>query len=58
MFFRKKNRPHERFYLFPGQGGKNYLRKQQIIMRWTVAAALLAAAVLAVVLWWLSRPKP
>lgn len=56
VFFRKKDKPRERFYLFPGQGGRNYRRKQRLIMRWTLAVSLLAAAVLAAVLWWLARP--
>lgn len=54
----KKNKPRERFYLLPGQGGKNYHRKQRVILRWTIAAALMFGAVLAVVLWAFSKPKP
>ena len=57
MFFRKKDRPRERFYLLPGQGGKNFHRKQQFIMRWTLAAALVCGLVVAVLMWWLSKPK-
>ena len=56
MFYRKKNKPRERFYLFPGQGGSNYRLKQQLIMRWTLAAAALGAAAVAAILWWLARP--
>ena len=58
MFFRKKDKPRERFYLLPGQGGRNFHRKQRLIMRWTVASALVFAVALAVVMWWLSKPKP
>jgi len=57
VFFRKKDKPHERFYLLPGQGGKNYHRKQMYIMRWTIAVALIFGALLAAALWWMSRPK-
>jgi len=57
VIFRKKDKPRERFYLLPGQGGRNYHRKQQFIMRWTILAALLFGVVLAAVMWWLSRPK-
>lgn len=57
MLFGKKNKPRERFYLFPGQGGRNYRRKQRFILRWAVAVALGFGTVLAVVLWWSSKPK-
>ena len=57
MLFGKKNKPRERFYLLPGQGGRNYRRKQQRILRWTVVAALLFGTVLALLLWWSSKPK-
>ena len=57
MFFRKKNKPRERFYLLPGQGGRNYHRKQRRLLWWSVAVALLFGLVLAAVMWWLSRPK-
>jgi len=56
VFFRKKDKSRERFYLFPGQGGSNYRLKQQLIMRWTLAAAVLGAAAVAAILWWLARP--
>jgi hypothetical protein len=58
VFLRKKNRPRERFYLLPGQGGKNYHRKQRLILRWSVAMALIFGAILSVVMWMMSKPKP
>ena len=58
VLFARKKKPRERFYLLPGQGGKNYHRKKQRIMRWTVAASLLGGGVLAVVMWWLAKPRP
>jgi hypothetical protein len=58
VFFSKKNKPRERFYLFPGQGGRNYRRKQQVFIRWAIVASLIFGAVLATVMWWLSRPRP
>jgi hypothetical protein len=63
VFGRKKHKAHasdeaqERFYLFPGQGGRNYRIKQQRIMRWTVAVSLIFGALLTVILWWLSHPR-
>jgi hypothetical protein len=64
VFGRKKHKAHqsdeshERFYLFPGQGGRNYRIKQQRIMCWTVAVSLVFGALLTVILWWLSHPRP
>lgn len=58
MLFSRQDKPRERFYLFPGQGGKMYHLKQQRIMRWTVAVALVFGGALAVALWLISRPKP
>lgn len=57
VFFGKKDKPRERFYLLPGQGGRNYRRKQRYILSWTVAVSLVAGGVLAFLLWWFSRPK-
>jgi hypothetical protein len=58
VLFAKKQKPRERFYLLPGQGGRSYHQKQRLIMRWTVAAALSFGTVLGVVLWLLARQKP
>jgi hypothetical protein len=46
----KKPRERERFYLLPGQGGSNFYRKQQRIMRWTIS--------LAAVMWWQAHAHP
>jgi hypothetical protein len=58
VFWDKRNKPRERFYLLPGQGGQNFHRKQKYILRWTIAAALVFGGLLAVVMWWLAKPKP
>lgn len=58
VLFGKQHKPRERFYLFPGQGGRMYHRKQQRILRWSVAVAVVSGVVLAAALWLLSRPKP
>ena len=44
MFFRKKNKPHERFYLLPGQGGRNYYRKQRTLIVCSAIVAVLYEA--------------
>ncbi len=56
MFFRKKNKPRERFYLLPGQGGRNFHIKQKRIMRWTIAVSLALGVVMAGVMWWQAHP--
>ena len=57
MFFRKKDKPSERYYLLPGQGGKNFYRKQRFFLMWAVIVSLVFGAVLTIVLWWLAKPK-
>jgi hypothetical protein len=53
---RKKEKPRQRFYLFPGQGGRNYYRKQRVFLSWSVAVAVFFGAILALAMWWFSRP--
>jgi hypothetical protein len=50
-------KPRERFYLLPGQGGKNFYRKQQRIMRWTISVAVVFGVILAVVMWCQARVR-
>jgi hypothetical protein len=52
----KSSKERERYYLFPGQGGRNYRRKQWRILGWCAAAALVFGALLALVIWWFSGP--
>jgi hypothetical protein len=56
VFSLKSKKPKERFYLLPGQGGKNYYRKQRLILRWTIAVSLIFGLTLGAVMWWLARP--
>jgi hypothetical protein len=56
VLFGNKNKPRERFYLLPGQGGRNYHRKQRFILGWTVVVSLLFGLALALAMWWLARP--
>jgi len=53
---RKKKDP-ERYYLFPGQGGKNFYRKQKVFLTWAVILSVLFGTVLALLMWWYSKPK-
>ena len=58
MFGLKSKKSRERFYLLPGQGGRNYRRKQQLFMRWTVSVAVIFGLILAFVMWWQARALP
>jgi uncharacterized MAPEG superfamily protein len=58
VFGFKSNKPRERFYLLPGQGGRNYRQKQRKFLTWTVVVSLVFGALLTMVLWWTSKPKP
>jgi len=57
VLFSNKDKPRERFYLFPGQGGHNFRRKQRVFIWWSIVAALFFGALLAVLLWWLAKPR-
>jgi hypothetical protein len=57
VFLGKKDKPRERFYLFPGQGGKNYYRKQRVFLTWAVIVSVLFGGVLAAIMWYMSRPR-
>jgi hypothetical protein len=48
---RDKNEEQNRFYLFPGQGGKAYRRKQRIIIAWSIVVALVISAIFAGILY-------
>ncbi len=41
----------KRFYLFPGQGGRMYRKKQKVMFKWSLAAAFIAALVMAAVMY-------
>jgi len=43
MFFKRRNK-HERYYLFPGMGGKSFRRKQRMFFIWSLVVALSTAA--------------
>jgi hypothetical protein len=58
MFRKKTNKDSKRFYLFPGQGGRAYRRKQWFILVWSLAAAFLVAAILAAIMYWLNHTSP
>jgi hypothetical protein len=57
MVWKKRDKETKRFYLFPGQGGRLYRRKQNFILKWSLFAAVVVAAIMAALMYWLARPK-
>jgi len=47
----KENKEQKRFYLFPGQGGRAYHRKQWLILKTSLIVGLLVSALLALALY-------
>ena len=54
MFFNSKKK-HERYYLFPGMGGRSLRRKQRMFFIWSLVVALLTAGLLAAILYFLNQ---
>jgi len=48
---KKDNKDQKRFYLFPGQGGRAYYRKQWLILKASLIVGLLVSAILALALY-------
>jgi len=58
VFHWKKPKSHQRFYLLPGQGGRNYYRKQRIFIRWAIVVAVGFGAIMGLIMWQLAHQKP
>lgn len=46
-----------RYYLFPGQGGKAYRRKQAFIVKASIAVGVVVSLVVGVALYYMSRTR-
>jgi hypothetical protein len=57
MFWPKKDREKDRFYLLPGQGGRAYRRKQKYILTCAGIVALIVAAIVGTAIYWMNRPR-
>ena len=55
FFHRAKDKERKRFYLFPGQGGRAYRRKQKFIFKCAVAAAILVSLILGGIIYLLNH---
>jgi len=51
-----KDKERQRFYLFPGQGGRAARRKHRRILLWSVAFGLVASAIFVGVMYFVNRP--
>jgi hypothetical protein len=52
---RPKKEP-ERYYLLPGQGGKEYRRKRFVMVTWSVVIALILSTVMTALFYYMNRP--
>ena len=55
MFWSKKDKEKNRFYLLPGMGGRSLRRKRRVILRWSILAGLIVSAALAYLLYLVNR---
>jgi len=46
-----KDKEPERYYLFPGQGGRSARRKHRRILLWAIAFGIVASSIFAVVMY-------
>jgi hypothetical protein len=56
VFGFKSHRHRERFYLLPGQGGRNFRRKQLRFILSAVVVSVVFGLVIAAVMWWQAQP--
>jgi hypothetical protein len=51
-----KDREQNRYYLFPGQGGRAYHRKQRYMLLVAVLVGLLVSAIVMAAIWFSHHP--
>jgi hypothetical protein len=57
LWFQKKNKEKERYYLLAGMGGRSARRKRLISLRWGIATGIVVSIILGVALYFINRPK-
>lgn len=56
MFWRKRDKERDRYYLLPGQGGKRAVRRKQLMMlKWAIGVGLLLSGIIAALLYLLYK---
>ena len=56
MFGFAKDKEKQRYYLFPGQGGRSARRKHRRILLWSILFGVVVSAVFAGILYLISKP--
>ena len=56
MFGFARDKEKQRYYLFPGQGGRSARRKHRRILLWSIVFGLLVSAAFAGILYLMSNP--
>jgi len=51
MFWQKRDKEKERFYLLAGMGGRSARRKHRIFLLWSVVAGLIVSIIVAIILY-------
>jgi hypothetical protein len=54
MFWTKKDKEKERFYLLAGMGGSAARRKHKVFLAWSIVAGVLASFILALTLYFVN----
>jgi oxalate decarboxylase/phosphoglucose isomerase-like protein (cupin superfamily) len=54
----QQEQERERYYLFPGQGGRNYWVKQRRFILWACAVAIVGGAIFGAIMVWIYRMRP
>ena len=54
MFWPKRDKEKERFYLLAGMGGSGLRRKRKVILVWSIIAGVLVSSILALTLYFVN----
>jgi hypothetical protein len=57
MNWPKRKKEPERFYLLPGQGGKEYRRKRRVMLTWAAVAALLFSGAMTALFYFMNHAQ-
>ncbi|HYG21918.1 MAG TPA: hypothetical protein VEH04_03985 [Verrucomicrobiae bacterium] len=52
----KRDKERDRFYLFPGMGGRAARAKHRRILNWSIAIGLLVSSIVAICIYLANRP--
>ncbi len=55
MSWFERDKEKERYYLLPGMGGKNLVKKRKMMLQWAIIAGLFTSGIVASLIYWLSQ---